>query len=246
MVPHTASAIGQVIDIGEKDISAVSLTDFPDPNTFKSDCGTDVLKGHTYLVYHYDYDDDEANSVFGAVQVIDLDPTNQWVRLKFRRIKIGPADYFQKWVNLTIPDGVQKVILEKTSNWLTGIFFPFLNKRGDFGSSLNNEKIEFSSFSGNENYLRTDSRPYGNKRGFYKLGNNIPLDKITVAEVEALKGNFDNYMIFNKGDVIAILLDNYYDRTVMVIRVDEHKPNKSVELSIKYLERGKAPYSEEN
>jgi hypothetical protein len=68
---------------------------------------------------------------------------------------------------------------------------------------------------------------------------------MTVVDIEAFKGKFDRDVQFNKGDVIAVLLENYYDRTVMVMRVDEHNPNQSVELSIKYLERAKAPYSDD-
>jgi len=243
-VPHTGSGIGQATDLGSKDIGAVALTDFPDPNTYKQDCGIDVVKGHTYAVYHYAYGDDTASAIFGAVQVVDIDPTNKWARLKFRRIKIGPADYFQKWVGLAVPQGIQKVVLEKTNDWLTARFYPFINKRGDQGSHYY-EEIDFSAYSGSQDYLSTDSRPYGNKRGFYKLGNNVAFDSVTIADVEALKGKFDRDVQFTKGDVIAVLLDNYYDRTVMVMRVDEHKPNQSVELSIKYLERAKAPYSDD-
>ena len=130
-VPHTGSGIGQVVDLGVKDIGAVELADFPDPNTFKSGCGTDVVKGHTYAVYHYDYGDEMASAIFGAVQVVDIDPTNKWVQLKFRRIKIGPADYFQKWERLSVPQGIQKIVLENTNDWLAARFNPFINKRGD-------------------------------------------------------------------------------------------------------------------
>lgn len=241
-VPHTGYGIGQVNDLGIKDLSSVSLTDFPDPNNFKRDCGIAVIKGHTYSVYHYDYGDDAASAIFGAVQVVDVDPANKWARLKFQRIKVASADYFQKWQGLAIPQEIQKVVLEKTNDGLAAKFYPFINKRGDQGSH-SYEEIDFSANAGSQDYLSTESRPYGNKRGFYKLGNNLSIENVTVADVEALKGKFNRDVRFTKGDVIAVLLDNFYDRTVMVMRVDEHKQNQFVVLSIKYLERAKAPYS---
>lgn len=241
---HSGSGIGQVIDLGIKEINTVTQADFPDPNTYKRDCGVEVVKGHTYAIYRYDSGEENASAIFGAVQVLDIDPNKTWVRLKFRRIKIASADYFQKWIQLSVPQGIQTVVLEKTDNRLTTKFYPFINKRGDRGSHYY-EEMGFSAYSGDTDNLTVDSRPYGNKRGFYKLGTNASLDSVTVADIEALKGKFDRSIEFNKGDVIAVLLDNYYDRTVMVMRVEEHTLNQSVKLSIKYLQRAKAPYSDD-
>jgi len=236
-VPHTGAGIGQVIDLGVKELSAVAASDFPDPNNYKRNCGVDLLKGHTYAAYHYDYRDNDASAVFGAVQVLDIDANGEWVRLKFRRIKIGPADYFQKWINLDLPQGIQSVVLEKTSNWLTALFYPFINKRGDQGRH-HNENIDFY-----DQLLSVDSRPYGNKRGFYKLGQNLSIDNVSLADVEILKGKFESYIDLQQGDVIAVLLENYYDKTVIVMRVDVLKPDQSVKLSLKYLLRAKTMYS---
>ncbi len=243
-VPHSGSGLGQVTDLGKKDISAVALSDFPDPNNFKRDCGTTVAKGHTYAVYHYDYGDNNASAIFGAIQVLDIGPNNKWARLKFRRIKVAAADYFQKWFPLSTPQGIQSINLEKTSNWLTTRFYPFINKRGDQGSHYY-EEIDFNSNSDSSDYLSTDSRPYGKNRGFYKLGENISFENISVTDVEALKGKFENYPRFEKGDVFAVLLDNYYDRTVMIMKIENRVPGQSVQLSIKYLSRAKAPYSDD-
>lgn len=238
-VPHTGSGIGEVIDLGDKDLEAVSQTDFPDANNYKRDCGVDVIKGHTYAIYHYDYGDMNASLIRGAIQVIDLDKDAKWVRLKFKRLSVGPADYFQKWIDLDLPQGLQSVTLEETSNWLTKRFYPFINKRGDQGSHYY-EDMDFSN-----NHLSVDSRPYGSKRGFFKLPSSSSIEGVSLADFESFKDSFQNYIEVNDGDIIAVLLENYYDKTVMVMKVDNVVNDKSLSLSIKYLQRAKTAYSDD-
>ncbi|MGZ3768578.1 MAG: hypothetical protein ACXVCP_02440 [Bdellovibrio sp.] len=237
-VPHTGSGIGEVVDLGVKDLNTITSSDFPDPNNYKRTCGIDVIKGHTYAVYHYDYNDD-ASLTYGAVQVLDLDNSNKWVRLKFKRIKVGPSDYFQNWINLSVPQGIQSVTLEKTANWLTARFYPFINKRGDQGSHYY-EQMDFY-----DNLLSIDNRPYGNKRGFCKLPSGTSIDNVSVDEIESLRGKFNSQINLNAGDVVAVLLENYYDKTVMIMKINSLSPDKTIQLSIKYLQRAKTAYSDD-
>lgn len=238
-VPHTGSGIGAVVDLGAINLNAVSSSDFPDPNGFKRNCGVDVVKGHTYAIYRYDYGDENASLIRGAVQVLDMDKDNKWVRLKFKRIFVGPADYFQRWIDLSVPQGIQAVTLEETANWLTKRFYPFINKRGDQGSHYY-ENMEFY-----DNRLSVDGRPYGNKRGFVKLPRGTSLESVSIAQVETLKGSFESYIDLSSGDIVAVLLENYYDKTIMVMKVNQLTPDKSIQLSIKYLQRAKTEYSDD-
>ena len=238
-VPHTGSGIGDVIDLGVKDVNSVAATDFPDPNGFKRNCGTDVVKGHTYAIYHYDYGDENASLIRGAVEVLDIDKDNKWVRLRFKRITVGPADYFQKWIELDVPKGIQSFTLEQTSNLLTKRFYPFINKRGDQGSHYY-EDMDFY-----DAHLRVDSRPYGNKRGLVKLSTGASLENVSLADVEALKGKLQSDQDIQPGDVVAMLLENYYDKTVLVMRVDSLVRDKSLKLSVRYLQRVKTAYSDD-
>ena len=236
LVPYAGSSFGQVIDVGQKNLNEISLGDFPDPNTFKPNVAPLVKAGHTYIIYHYSYD---GKVTYGAVQVLELGPQDKWVRLKFRRVAIKTVNYFQNWIELNVPQGNQSVFLEQDQNYSKSVYYPFTNKRGDQGSHYH----ENMNFSADGDYLSVDSRPYGNKRGFYKLPKNTLIDSVTQTQIEALRGKFDRDVHFQKGDVIAVLLENYFDKTVMVIKVENHIPGKSVQLSVKFIYRAKTVYS---
>lgn len=242
-VPHTGSGIGEVIDIGKKDLNLVTLSDFPDPNQYKRDWGPEAKIGHTYIVYHFDYDEPEFAATYGAVQVLDRDPEGKWVRMKFRRIYNGPAPHFQKWINLEVPKEVQSVTLE--GDWASekAIFYPFIGKRGDQGSHYHERLYFGKSGPGEKSYLLADNRPYGNDRGFHKLKAGTSIHDPTLESIEKLKGQFRNEAEFSEGDVYALYLENFNDKTVLVFKVEKEIPGHSVTLSIKYLFKAKTPYS---
>ena len=243
-VPHTGGALGEVVDLGSKDLGAIGMKDFPDPNLYSRDCGQEIKKGNTYGIYHHRYDEN-IGAIYGAVKVLDIATDNSWVRLKFRRIHLGPAEHFQKWVSLQIPDGIQSVKLEKSESSSSQIFYPFIGKTGLQGSHYY-EQIHFNLAQyGNPDRLFTDYRPYGKDRGFIVLGKNLDMDKVSVVDIEKRKGSFDNSVDLSEGDIIASYLENYYDKTIMLIRVDKLIVGQSVELSYKYLQRAKAPFSDD-
>jgi len=241
---YSGSGLGQVIDMGVMDLNAVKLSHFPDPNGFSRDTdGAQARLGHTYLVYTYDYSSDQNSAVFGAVQVLSLDPQGKWVQLRFRRLQVRQADHFQKWISLTTPQGVQTVTLQKTADSRTSVFLPFITKRADQGSHYY-EDISFSDYGPQDSYLRVDSRPFGADRGFFKLGAGRALESVTLAEIEALRGQFSHYAPLEAGTLYAVLLENYYNKTVMVMRVDRLQPG-STQLSMRYLARAKTRYSDD-
>ncbi|MCB0363439.1 MAG: hypothetical protein KDD35_11985, partial [Bdellovibrionales bacterium] len=55
-VPFSSHSFGQVIDTGSKDLDEITLSDYPDPNTFERKSDPEVIVGHTYIVYQYDYE----------------------------------------------------------------------------------------------------------------------------------------------------------------------------------------------
>lgn len=241
-VPHTGSGIGLVTDLGFKDPESVTSADFPDPNTYKGVRGTPTIKGHTYAVMHYDYGDEDNSAVFAAVQVLDLSEKNDWVHLKFRRMKITRPNHFQKWIELGVPVETQHMTLEGNSSKAT--FYPFINKRADQGSHYY-ESLYFGASQEGKDYLAVDDRPFGKDRGLFKFGKNIALESVTQDSVESLKGKFERFATLEKGDVIAFLLENYYDRTILVMRIDDAQPGKSVTFSYRYLQRAKTAYSDD-
>lgn len=247
-VPHTGSGIGQVIDLGTKDIAQVDANNFPDPDTYNRSKRPFVTKGHTYAIYHYEggrndfgiKSNDELT--WGAVQVIDVDKDAKWVQLKFRRVKISGPDHFQNWISLAIPTDIVKTTLD-TSSADTATFYPFIMKRADQGRH-SDEKFSIY-WNANLPVLDIDSRPYGNDRGFTKLPSGTVFGSVTSADVEALRGKFNRGSELAVGDIVAANLENYYDLTVAVLRIEAISPGKSVDFSIRYLKRAKAPYFED-
>lgn len=233
-VPHSSMGIGATTDLGVKDLDAITSADFPDPNTYKNNCGAEVIKGHTYSVYHYGFSD--ASLVRGAVQVLDMDSNKKWVRLKFKRISVGAADDFQNWIPLAIPQETQSVTLEILENQHTASFYPFNNRKPDVGFH-HHEKVLF--------YSNVLDATYGNKRGVFKLPAGTAINALTAVEIESLKGKFSSKVELATGDVIAMLIENYFNKTIMVMKVESLEANKKIQLSIKYLQRAKTPYSDD-
>jgi hypothetical protein len=243
VVPHTGVGLGEVIDLGEKAIESVSLADFPDPNQYKSGWGPDVIVGHTYAIYHFDYDDDSI-ATYGAVTVLEMDSEGRWVRLKFRRIQLGKVPHFQKWIGLSVPQGIQRMELQKSDDYKASAFHPFINQRGDQGRHYY-ETMRFESFQDGYDILGVDTRPYGKSRGFYLLPAGTSLDQVTTNDVESLKGQFVGEIDFKKGETYAVLLENLYDKTILVMKIEDSVPGKSVTFSYKYLLRAKTQYSDD-
>lgn len=244
-VPQSGNGIGKVFDFGSIKIDAIQKSDFPDPNLYVYDCGQEIEKGKVYGIYHHDYDEN-IGAIYGAIQVLDIASDNSWVRLKFKRIYLGKAEHFQKWIDLNVPETIQSVRLEKTDNYNTQIFYPFIGKTGLEGSH-NYEYVSFNPAESTEypDELFTDNRPFGKDRGFIILGQNLNLNAITLAEVEQHKGSFESYISLKQGDVIAAYLENYYDKTVFIFRVDQLASGQSVALSVKYLQRQKSLFSDD-
>lgn len=199
----------------------------------------EIAEGHTYATYRYHWGADPQRSLtYGAVQVIAIDSAYKWVRLKFRRIHVGPTQHFQKWIPQSIPQDIQTVTLEKTEDYDTRMFDPFHNKRGDEGP-FGTDNMDF--LWGGKVYV--SDRPFGNMRGLYKLPAGTSLESVTLADVEALKSQFVRGVDLKPSDVVVAYLENYYTKTVLVMRVDETVGDVRVKVSIKYLERAKTPFA---
>jgi hypothetical protein len=244
LVPHTGSAIGGVVDFGTKSLQSLSRADFPDSNTYVRDNRPAVIRGNVYGIYHRVYNE-KIGTVYGAVQVLDLAPDNSWVRLKFKRIYLGAPEHFQKWVSLQIPSALQKVTLEKADSSSKMAFYPFIMKRGDEGRHYYEQFYFTPAGNGYPASLMTDYRPFGKDRGFVSLGANFDFERLSVADIENKKGSMKSNVELKIGDVIAANLENYFDKTILVLKVEALTPDQSVTFSIRYLERAKTPYSDD-
>ena len=166
------------------------------------------------------------------------------VSLEFRRLGIKPVNHFQNWIPLTVPTDPVSVELRLDGGWQVATFLPFIAKRGDQGSHYY-EDMSFESLGAGVDELRVDDGPFGKDRGFFSFGSGMKLENVSQAQIEALQGRLASRVTLKKGDVIAARLENFYDKTVMVMRVDDYVPGKMVRLTIRYLYRGKTAYSDD-
>jgi hypothetical protein len=90
-----------------------------------------------------------------------------------------------------------------------------------------------------------DSRPFGQERGFYRLGRDTSLENVSRTQIEALPKKFLSGVAIDPGDVYAVLLENFYDKTVMVMKIESYDPGRSVRLSFRYLARAKTAFSDD-
>ncbi len=246
-VPHTGSALGDIVDLGKKSLTSVTRGDFPDPNLYKRDCGTEIKVGNTYGIYHHIYSE-EVGTTIAAVQVLDMAVDASWVRLKFRRIHMGKGEHFQKWEQLAFPAEIQTVKLEAEGR--KSSFFIFDNLRGDAPTSYHSD---YFSWNPESSYLSIDDRPYGNEKGFYNLGKNVRLEDVNLETVKSVSGKFVRFLWYEQdqraekfevGDIIVINAENYYNKAIVAMRVESIEQNKSMTISVRYLDRAHAPYAE--
>lgn len=231
---RTGSGVANYIDLGTKDLAAVADGDFTDPNHPINQYWTPVV-GHTYAIDHYEYSDTNNSHVRGAIQILEIGPSAKWIRFKFRRMLVAAADHFQKWIELQVPAGVQTVTLDR-SDWSKAQYLPFIGKRADQGRHYYEH-----FYLEEEGRLRTDSRPFNN-RGFIKLPAGTAFENVAVTDLNRLSPETE--LTVAKGDVTIANFENYYDRTVDAVRVDE-VTDTTVTLSIRTLVREKTVFSDD-
>lgn len=78
------TSVGAIIPLENKNLDSVNKEDFTESEFKLSPCGITLEIGKTYGVLHRNI----YYETLGAIQVIDLDKNNRWVRLKFRRISV--------------------------------------------------------------------------------------------------------------------------------------------------------------
>lgn len=247
-VPHTGGEIGAIVDFGTRELSDLKKEDFPDPNLYTRGCGSSLEIGKTYGIYHHKYSDlNEAGAIYGAVKVLDMAKDQSWLRLKFRRIYLGSAEHFQKWINLSIANDIISKTLSITENYQARVFYPFIQKLGTEKTHYYENMTLNSSEDSDYHYLSVDSRPYQSDRGFINFGKNVDINTITLAEIESKKGHMTSfYENIQPGDVLGVYLENYYDKTVFVMKIESFIPTKSLTFTAKYLQRAKTNYSDDN
>jgi hypothetical protein len=152
--------------------------------------------------------------------------------MQFRRIARPPVTHFQKWTELPLPEGVQTVQLSTKG---TTEFAPLLKGTG----VENNGYSDAVRWESSQNTLSTGGRPFGADRGFHLLGKSVTLESVTRAQVEALNGQFASYLPVTEGDLVASVLETYFERTVLVMRVEKIVPGESMTLKVRYFQRAK-------
>jgi len=235
-VPLISGGLGGVVDLGVKDINAVTLADFGDPNTHFSHLGVPVIKGHAYTVFNF-----EDIASYGVVEVLDVDKDSRWAQLKFRRFKIASPVHFQKWIYQPLPQATKALTLKKSAVYGTDLFMAYLNQRGDVGPS-NGSMVSLETQDGQPPHLSTDDRPYVGEIGFVDMGANVSFSKIDSNDFAQLKGKFSNQTELHAGHVIAVFLEDYGYQTTLLMRVDNIAPDQSVSFTTRYLSRTKAPF----
>ena len=233
-------------DFGAKPLSAIQKSDFPDANLYKTYRGLqNVKKGNVYGVLHHRFND-KIGVIYAAVQVLDIAPDASWVRLKFRRIYMGPAEHFQKWTELKVTSEIKSLQFGKTDTFWQTVFYPFTDSQKIDGGYMPSERLSFWWRDPQTPSVSVDIRPYGKDKGAVLLGRDLNLNSITVADIEKQKGNLISDLNFEKGDVIGLYLENYFEKTILVMKVEKAEPGQPLQLTYKRLYNAKAIYSDYN
>lgn len=224
--PPIAGSITGIVALQAKSIELVTKADFPDVHNRGKPCDGLIEIGKTYGLFHHRSGKDP-KAIYGAVQVIDLDKDGNWVRLKFRRISVEKPQRFQVWEPKPVFFDEATI---KISNHEPFFIHDFLRNRGY-------ETVSIDSTQDTASKLVISSCMYENDCGFFNFGNGVDLKKLTVPDLEKKKGQFHSSTNFFTGDVIGVYSENYNSKVILVFRVEEHSPGKSVVVDAKYLYR---------
>lgn len=238
-VPHSGSGLGAVLDVGEKSLSAVDRSDFPDPNTYVRSRGVRAVKGHTYIVWNLDFGDVETASVRGAFKVLEMAPDGRWVRIQFRRLELTPAPEFQNWEQEPVPTEVFAVGMNLRNQ---SYQFYTSSVSGSNRPHYNEPSIYLNDGGNGRTLLGYDDRPYGPRTGFVKLASQ-DFATVTFEQIEAHAGRFQRFVPTQRGDVFAVRAMNYHFKVVFVLRIESVESDGRLRMSVRHLYRARAPYT---
>lgn len=222
--PPFTDSIARLIPLQSKSLEQVTKENLllENPDT-ESPCSGLIEIGKTYGILHHRGGVTPA-TIYGAVQVLDLDKNGSWVRLKFRRIAIEKPKRFQVWKQRSVFFEKEKIELSNKEHFFIHDF-------------LRRKKYETVSIESTQDTskLVISSCMYENDCGFFNFGKNVDLDKLTIKDLEDKKGLFRSSTEFTDGDVIGVYSENYKSKVIMAFRVEDHLPGKSTKLDTRYL-----------
>lgn len=223
--------IGEIFSIDKKDITDVTLENFPNPRLYDTNKSLDIeiSKGKIYGFYHF-YNNPEQGDIYGVVQVLDFNVQEKWVRLKFRRLADKKTERFQKWVDKPIWDGLSDELLHVDD--------PYFKPASSNGSNIN-----FNSIA---DTLYLTSNPYGKDRGFFNFGGKADIESISQQEIESRAGEFSAKVDIKQGDVIGVYIEDYFNKMILLIRIDTHTRGSYAQLTTRYFYFKEAQYGEQN
>ncbi|MCM2352107.1 MAG: hypothetical protein NDI63_00720 [Pseudobdellovibrio sp.] len=215
--------MGELFSFGNRKLSEISKSDFPNSGPAAERCGAIIKKGETYGIYKIEQDE----ATYGAIQVIDMAQDGSWARMKFRRIYIGKPEKIQNWVSLpTLWETHTRIISEEG----TSFFY------GGFG-------IQFKTDNAGNKLILHSSPSHKSEGGLYNFGNNLNFEDISLNDIEINKINLKKELLIKLNDTIAIYTEDYENKLVAIIAVDGHELGKSLTIKIKYLYQATVPYN---
>lgn len=231
--PHSGNSIGSVVDLGaERTLDSVSQSDVPDFNHYNRDRdwqGSTPIEGHTYLVWHLNYG--SGTLTVGALRV--LQQAASFTRLEWRRVSIGPAPHFQRWIPLPGNDGVREFSLGPN-----GHCFLVSETCGEQGIYE-----ESHLYSGGRSTLSIDTRPFTGTNGFLVLPSGTSFESVTADSLSAIREPGQPHIRDPQpGAVILVRHESFFFNSLAVMEIVS-VDSTGIHGRIRTLTRARTPFA---
>lgn len=232
--PHSGSSLGSVVDLGaERTLDSVSQSDLPDFNTYNPDRdyrGSTPIEGHTYLVWHLNYGN--GTLTVGALRV--LQQATSFTRLEWRRVSIGPAPHFQRWIPLPGNDGIREFSLNPNRHCF--LVSETCGEQGIYEESY--------VYSYDRSLLSLDTRPFTGTNGFVALPSGTAFESVTADSLSSLRGPPVQPHIRDPqpGAVILVRHESFHFKSMAVMQIAS-VDSTGIHGRIRTLTRARTPFA---
>ncbi|MGZ3775962.1 MAG: hypothetical protein ACXVCN_19770 [Bdellovibrio sp.] len=218
---------GGVIDLGDKPLSEVNKSSWPNLQTIDpKSAAANMKENRTYLI-------SELNSsqyTFGAIRINEIDPQGRWVKFHWKRVAIEKPYRFVQYTKADIPSAEAIGEVTLTKEWWKGTHLDVaLAKQGP-------PTTEAVYFNVSRNSFKIDNRYFPSHSGIVDVtGMYSNINSIPENTPDQFVNNFSQEAQIKVGGTYIVVTEKFWYRAALAVQVVNFVPGESVQLKYKRL-----------
>lgn len=225
---------GGVIDLGNKPLSEIDRSSWPDLQSIDPRTKLSEMKAnHTYLVSQLT---DKAYT-FGAIRVTEIDPQGHWIKFNWKRVSIEKPYRFVTYTEVATPSNEAFGEVTLGNKWWkeTHLHIALAERFPEIDSPV----TETVYFKKDLNVLSVDNRFFPAYSGVVEVtGQYNSVDAVPASIVYNLENQFKRDAAIKTGSVYVVAAETFFAKSSLAIQVVEFVPGESVKLKYKFLYNG--------